>query len=312
VKRNGHTIILAFAFALLACSKDGGDTAALEPVTPSPEIRAQYDAAVDRVLDDRFTAGGFVVSRVNDGSVEHTGDSLIWTGMLFGSLPCDRAPKIGEGLRAMITELDGGLYRHPTLPDEISQDGALGLYWGVAHHITRCPDQVPVWAATLAPHKALGNFELNRNSTAQIFPEFTYARDRLFAAVGIGEAPDSRRLATLAAEGTAAALDAKLRKRACFRVHLALLAMETAERLGDQVPGEARNRFCQAIDGMGMTTADHFCGRRGLAEWAAAFQPNVWEFAHQRCPGWESPDGRENLETPGVDLLVALTKAHGL
>jgi hypothetical protein len=305
---------LAFFFLLGAlgygCARD--DTKTSEPLAPSPEIVAKYNEAVDRVLDERFTPLGWVVSRQSDGSAEHLGDSLIWTGMLLGTLPCERAAKVSAALRKMIGDERGGLYRYPTLPDDVSQDGALGFYWGLARHLKRCPAEKEAWLKPMRLHQSLGAFELNRDSTAQLLPEFNYAQDITFSSLGLGDQPSSFRLSTLATEGKIAALDAKLRERACFRVHITLLAMDTAEVLGDSVPQTARDEFCATTKGMELPSVDHFCGRGDeLLKFIDAFKEDEWEMRLQRCPAWESPDG-DGSATPGVDLLVALTLAYGL
>ena len=64
--------------------------------------------------------------------------------------------------------------------------------------------------------------------------------------------------------------------------------------------------FCGFVVKAKMPLLEQFCGRSGLKDWVLGFQPNVWEYAHQRSPVWERPDGRLGLEMPGLDYLVAL------
>lgn len=301
---------LYIALQLAGCAHDKADPKQ-DPAEAPPEVLAAFQETADRLLTDTFTPGGWVLSRRGDAE-EHHGDSLIWTGMALGVLPCDKAPKVETALLAMLEAADGGLYRHPTKPDDVSQDGALGFYWGVAHYLTRCPDRLDAWREPLARHAALGDFQLNRNSTAQIYPEYDLARDSLFYFAGVGPQPDSGRLDTLGKEVAGSAFLVKLANRTgqdadgCFRVHIGLLALETVAVLGQELGGETRGRLCEEATGIGLETMDAYCGKWGpLMAYLDAFQYDQWEMAFQRCD-WESPDGGGNLKTPAIDRLVGL------
>ncbi len=296
-------------FALAGCAHEKAQPR--ESALESADAQATYQETAGRILAD-FTPDGWLISKYDDGTLEHTGDSLIFTGMLLGVLSCEDVPKIEGALIGMINTLEGGFWRHPTKPDDVSQDGALGVYWGVSHMLTRCPERMVNWSEPLKKHMALGDYQLNRNSMAQIFPEYDYARDYLFYIAAGGPKPDSGRLDRLGKEVAGSAFLAKTANQtgigsdACFRVHIGLLAIETAEIFGGRLQDGTRDLLCEEAKGMGLSTLDAYCGRwEGVNELLDTWQYDEWEYQPQRCE-WESADGRAGLHTPGLGRLVGL------
>jgi hypothetical protein len=283
------------------------------PVDPPQDVVDAWHAAGSRLLQG-FLDAGFVVSR--DGAAPiHQGDSLIFTGIALSALPCSDGAPLDAALQQMVKDLRGGLYRHPSLASEISLDGALGFYLGVAHRVKRCAE-ADTWRPLLATHKDAAPF-LNRASGVQLQEPFTYVRDKLLAAVDLGDEPDPRRLAAL--EKAAIALGeaphlariAKTGSDACFRPHLGLLAFQAVEALGGQISASGRDSFCAVTAQYDLPTIDQWCGRDGLAQFTSSYQPNQWQYRHQRCPAWEAPDGNGKAH-PGVDFLRGLADQYRL
>lgn len=63
--------------------------------------------------------------------------------------------------------------------------------------------------------------------------------------------------------------------------------------------------FCDAAKGARIADLEHWCGREGLGEFIQAFKFDEWEYRFQRAT-WETPDGKHNLYTPGLDLIRAI------
>ena len=298
------------ALALAGCDKP----AALEPIDPEPGEVAAYLETTERLFDLKLIDdAGFIVSRWQDGRPEHEGDSLLWTGIALAALPCERTGKLVAGLTRMVYDLGGGLYRHPSLPRSVSLDGAMGFYFGVADHIQRC-GSAATWRRPLELIAAFSEDTglINRASTAKLLPEFTLPRDLVLSLVGARRAPWPGRMLTLEAEAVTWAQAAKSARYSCFRVHIGWLALAAAERAGMAPSAPGREMFCRVTDGLELPLIDHWCRRYGLDGYLATFRFNTWEYRHQRCPAWESPDGKPGLITPAIDRLIALRTVYDL
>jgi hypothetical protein len=302
--------ILAMAIGLVACHPK--DTQP-EPEQPGMSDVQLYDEAVQRL--DRFIDRGFVVSLKADGTAEHQGDSLIWTGMALGSLPCGLGTKVAFGIRRMAAILQGGMWRHPDLVDDVSMDGALGVYWGLARRIKRC-GEADFWKGMIEEHVRYLDthdvLKLNPNSTASLVPGFDYLPRLLAHEADVGGEPSKDMLRSMQLSTIAWTVATKSQKAAAYRIHLSMIALQTVEELSVKLDPLLRSAFCSASKDTDMPTVDHFCGRGDLGGWISGFEYNAWEMRHQRAGAWETPDGKPGLETPAVDLLVALTTAYNL
>ncbi len=208
----------------------------------------------------------------------------------------------------MLEETGGKIYRHPTIKDQASMDGALGLYYGIARRVARCGDS---WSAPLQASPDFWKNPLNSPSGANLPAEFTYVRDLLGFKMGALPEPKPVRKGLLEAQIAAWAAGVSGSQAACYRVHLGLLGLQTIEALGGSVSDNGRNAFCSVTKGMGLRTVDLWCGRTDLRDWITNFEYDKWEFSHQRCNAWETPDGN-GLITPGLDLIVAIRAAYQL
>ena len=274
--------LLALVLCLFACTP----SKPVEPEEPSIAVSQLYEDAGQRLTS--FYDRGWVVSRWTDGTLEHQGDSLIWTAMALGAAPCAGGQVEALAIRRMLSALGGGIWRHPDLSEDASlEERAIAM--------RNCV------------------LKLNPDSKASLTPSFDYLpRVLLWESGGDVHEPDAHLLHEIQVMALGWATAVKASHAAAFRVHLAMLALDTAEMVGRKLDPTLRAGFCEAAKGMDMPTVDNFCGRDGLRSWIGAFEFNAWEYRHQRAAAWETPDGKDGLETPGVDLLVALSTAYSL
>jgi len=299
--RNGHAIILALA-AILAC-ESAPERA--EPQAPAdPQVKA-FEHASERLVG-MLDSHGFLVSWWEGGTPAHEGDSLLWSSMAMGVLPCEKAEGVEAALLKMVQDLGGGLHRHPSLPAAVSLDGALGFWWGVAHRVARCPEAKALWVEAFGEHVAFtAARRLNPSSDVEFIAPFLAVRNAVGSMLGLTEAPSASEIDGLAKLLAGWAFTVKTQHAAAYRIHLGLLSLQAVEASGVSVPSSGRDAYCAATEGVDMPTVDDWCGRGDLAAWAAAFQFDAWEYRFQRAK-WESPDGKPGLHTPGLDYIVAM------
>lgn len=239
----------------------------------------------------------WIVSRDSGNNVISEGDSLIWSGVFWGSMPCDFESPL------LYAFADGSLYRFPTLKDKISMDGVLGFYFAIAANIARCGATEKLQSA-FRPHYEFtlkNRGKLNEHASERLELEFTYLRDLIAYHLGLrGSMPTNRdEFETMLVLWTHAVM---VKRAACYRIHLSWLALHSAELLGGMTK-KAKNDFCFASDGSDLPVIDHWCKRGNLQQWLEQFTLNIWEYRHQRCPAWENPDAH-GYERPGLDFLI--------
>ena len=307
--------VVALCSTLAACGHADDKP---DPVPPVDADRARWRASVDRLLS-HFVEGGQVVSRDVDGSGANLGDSLIWTGTALGVLGCDEGAGIARALIERLTAGGGVIERYDPLPttyrggNEVSLDGEIGLWLGFAARARRCPAEVPelarVWSLRRGAIAAAGG-RLHPNVDVRVPVGLTAARDAVAAALGAGAGPSGAELEAFGVVVAGWARGVTASQAACFRINLAWTAARAIEEAGRSVPPGWRDAFCAATARADLPTVDHWCGRGGLDAYLEGYRPDVWEYRHQRCGGWETPDARE-LATPGLDELMALREKHG-
>lgn len=306
---------LAIALLIVSCATSKGERKN-EKRNPSDDIQATYSAAVDRLKKD-FIEDGWIVSRRDDGSTEHEGDSLIWTGIAMAALSCNDGQIFADRMRQMIEENNGALVRYEPLGEyaggrEISFDGATGLYYGLFQRFKRCEQDLQDWKPTWQKHLSFlkeNNYRLHPNSNATVAPQFNSIRDYISYQLGIfAEPPSSWRYRTL--EGMAMTWSSAVveSKQPCFRVHLAWLYMSFLDD-ADVMLESAYDGFCYATENAQMPVIDHWCGRFDITKWVEGFEFNRWEYENQRCASYEKPDGK-GLQTPGLDLIFNIAFAY--
>jgi len=273
-------------------------------------VSARYTEALDR-LEAGFLDRGWVISRERDGTPTHTGDSLIWSGMLLAAVPCDRGVKTEAALIEMITDLGGALVRYIPTVGKVrgaSLDGALGLYRGIAHRI-KCPGKADLWREAVRLHSEYVRTKRDLHPTgATVPPGFTYVLERLARELGAGGSPDSDDLGLLRPALAVWAKSTVDMRKPCYRVHLGLLVHQALDDLGVSPQHE---HFCIAAKGGGMPLVDHFCGQpEPLLTWIEKFEYDRAEYFLQRC-SFES-EHTDGVLTPGLDLIVAIRTAYAL
>lgn len=277
-----------------------------------------YNGAVERLLS-RHIENGWVVSRAPDGSPAHVGEGLIWTGLLLAALPCDLGDTVEAHLIDAIERHDGALVRYEPLGEyeggrEVSADGALGLYRGIAHRTEVCGTG-SAWTNALRLHQGYikahgGRLNANAEANLGVFADVL----RLVASRVPGSSdggPSDQSLRSILQAVTAWSAGVTATKAACFRIHLGWLALRTLETSGYSVSDGDRQRLCFATAKTDIPVLDHWCGRGDLKGWIEDFEFNRFEYAFQRCPRWEDPDG-DGDETPGLDYLIGIKEAYEL
>lgn len=290
--------LLLVCAVFLSCGKPA--PSAIEPVDPPADVEQKFWEAVKR-FDDIVEDEGWTVSRDSAGAPQDVGDSLIFSGVAMHALPCEHPSPLFRAFP------DGELYRHPSLRGEpASLDGALGYMFGVAAKITRC-GQSAVWQ-----EPAGKVVEWLSDAGDSLLPkEFGYVKDALAHFLGRRGSPSPDRKAFLEAEVASWAQATVSSKSACYRVHLGWLTLRTLEMLDDGPSDAGKNAFCAAASGAEIPVIENWCGRKNLLEWLNSYQSDVWAYRHQRCAGWEQPDGH-GWRQPGVDYLLGLREAFKL
>lgn len=296
-----------------ACFKPSG--------LPGSQDLSQFDGRYRELssrLLSQFLENGYVVSRDSRGKAMHQGDSLIWSGIAMASLSCADAPRIMDSVLRSIERHDGRILRIDPLPsnyqgNETSRDAETGALFGFTTLSLRCPQYRTQLARAWERHHNFverhGRLHEGNNPNFYINPSFQFVWD-LVSHHFLGTArPSSESLHMFEAGVTLSSTNIRSRKEACYPNHLSTLLMVTAARLGMPVNHLTRREFCHQTRGLGLPLTDWYCERGDAREFLAGYQLNQWEYRHQRCTGWESPDVDPGDTSPGVDYLVFKTMA---
>lgn len=282
-----------------------------ETATPSEQIVGLYNSTVLR-LKNFMEPDGWVVSRTERGDPEHIGDSLIATGIAMASLPCAEGTALEDAVISAIDAYGGALIRHPQRNNSASMDGAWGMYYGAAYRVKNC-GTIDKWKPALKAH-----LDFVKNNNGKVNPgglsideNMAYLSDLIGYRFGISAKPSEEQRSQFESYLVAWSYGVIQAHAACFRVHLAWLALETMKLLEKEPSDTTRNAFCSVTKEADMPTVDHYCGRKSLSSFVEKFEFNRWEYRHSRCGGWETPDGKTNT-SPAVDLLLALRLGYGL
>lgn len=307
---------IVVVLALVACGRAEDPP---EEIPAEEAAKARYASAVSRMLVN-FTELGQVVSRdAETWEPKHLGDSALWSWTAIGVLGCGEGYQTMQLAAARLRAKDGYLLRYLPLPaeyeggNETSLDPEIGYWFGTASRWRRCPDDRAGLAEAWVLHEQAidrAGGHLHPNVAASVPVGLDAVRDAVGAAMGLGAAPDGSRIEFLGAELAAWVKATLIARQPCYRLNLAWTAIRALEEAGGAMTAGGRNAFCAMTAGAGIATVDHWCGRGGLQEFVDGFEPNAWEVKHQRCPAWEAPDGG-GLETPGLDLIVAMRELHG-
>jgi len=265
-----------------------------------------------RLLED-FLQKGYVVSRHKDGSAEHEGDSLLWSSIAMGILPCGSGAPIANAIRDSMDRHDGRLIRIDPLPasykgNETSRDQVTGALLGFVLRYERCPAERNALRAAWAKHhrfveKHDGRLHEGGNPNFYMNPAMKFLWDLVSWKLGSGSEPGSVAKAAFESGVMISSTATDFQESACYPVHLSTLMMITSARLGRPVTHLTRREFCHQTRGMGLPLTEWFCDRGTPETFLASFELDQYEYRHQRCD-WESADGSPNKRTPALDFLI--------
>lgn len=288
------------------------DPSELPGPRPLPGFSAR-EAELRARLVGKFLDRGYVVSREADGSPEHQGDSLLWSSLAMGILPCDQGAETTRAIIDSVNRNDGRLVRIDPLPgsyagNETSRDQVTGALLGFVLRDQRCPqDREALRSAWRRHHDFVirhdGRLHEGGNPNFYMNPAMRFLWDLVSTHFGAGEEPGSVAKAAFESGVIISSTATDLQESACYPVHLSTLMMITAARLGRPVSHLTRREFCHQTRGMELPLTEWFCDRGSPESYLASFEPNQWEYRHQRCK-WESPDGSPGKETPALDFLM--------
>jgi len=300
------------AITILSCQKpkEKDPEKYLLPPSNVSEYEGKYKEIKERLFD-RFLSDGYVISRLND-TPYHLGDSLLWTGILLASLDCEEVEKSFNGLTRSLDEHDGFFVRFLPLPAEyvggreVSWDGEVGAMFGWASLWRRCPSFHSQLREYWEKHKnSVENAnELYPDTDARLVSGFRVPFDSISNKLGFNSNVSNIRMATL---GFIMDRWTKLivaTKASCYRIHLMTITALTQDLIDRPIPSLWKNRFCNNTNGLGLELTDLYCNRSNFKEFFEEFEYNRWEYKHQRCRQWETPDSKEGLETPAIDYLI--------
>lgn len=295
-KLQAEVIIVLATSVLLGC---GG--AKKDPPGPTMSVEDKvYETESVRLKG--FTHQGFVVT-LHGTTPTNLQNSLLFTSIAEAALTCEDGLYLTAAEQTMLTSTGGSLYHHPSIPNQMDFDDAIGFYRGASERMRHCgPSEVTAWLPGLKLHQSIIP-TINTAGGVKLDYPFTWIPSAVFNQAGIGPAPsDSEQADMEAAVATWAAVDVAA-KAACYRLHLGLQVLQTIEATGHKVSANGRNAFCDVTNGTGIPTLDRWCGRGDLKGWVDGFQDNVWQYRHQRCAAWEKPDGNGDQQ-PSVDALI--------
>lgn len=277
------------------------------------EFDRAYGQMTSRLLSG-FLEGGYVVSRDRRQEPMHQGDSLLWTTLAMASLPCAQASPILEALTRSIERHDGRILRFEPLPDsyrgnETSRDAEVGALYGFATLSQRCPQYRDSLARAWGRHREFveshdGRLHEGSNPNFYMNPGLKFVWDLVSHHLLGSARPSSESLHFFEAAVTLSSTTIRNQKSACYPNHLSTLLLTTAAKLDMPVNHLTRREFCHQTRDLDLPLTEWYCERGEGRAFLANYQVNQWEYRHQRCPSWESPDVDAGDSSPGVDYLV--------
>ncbi len=272
-------------------------------------------------LTSRFLENGYVVSRDDRGNSEHEGDSLIWTGLALAVLPCDVGQPIENAVIRSVRSHDGAFVRIEPLPssmegNETSRDAETGAMFGFTMRALRCPASRPALQSAWDLHHDFVTSHGDKlyqgsNLNFQMNPGFRFIWDLTSNGMGVGSKPSKLSLAAFEAAMIISSKSIRSQKSACYPTHLSTLMAIVATKLGMPINELTKREFCHDTRGVGLPLTDWYCGADNAKDYLGSYQRNQYEYRHQRCSDWESPDVDPGHETPGLDFLMMKSLAGG-
>ncbi len=281
---------------------------------PSPVSHAGHNGKFKQVasrLVDEFQEGGYVVSRKADGSLEHRGDSALWTAIAMSALSCDQGQVFEDALVSSVLRQGGRYIRFEPLPEsykvnETSRDMETGAIFGFAMRARKCPESRAALKRAWKEHRSFVKHEGKLHEGSNLNFIMTPGMDFIWDLVGhefdLNARPGKASMATFESAIILNATTIAKRKSACYPIHLNTLMLITSARLGLPVTELTKREFCNQTRGMHLPLTEWYCGR-AYQSFFSEFKYNEYEYRHQRCP-YEGKDGGGGDQTPGVDFLI--------
>ncbi len=307
-------LIILGALALFSCGAAKKKEVAARPFMPAAEIFSfEIDATKSMLLErlKGFQEAGQIVSRRKDGSADSIGDSLFFSGLAIGTVPCGSEEKYLTALEHKLN-LAGTFYRFDPLPENhkrypVSYDGVVAVMYGLAKKWRDCPALHDRIRGIVAPFRDYvsqhGVFYAGAEVPAAYEYGLDYMPELLAHRLGLVAEPHQDRK-TKAEVAVVAWVTGTIAKKApCYRIHLATLNFLGMHYLGKDPSDNAKTLYCGATKDFGFQLADYICGRMTASAYLDAWQLNKWEYEIQRCAAYERVDGFEK-EHPGLDFLL--------
>ncbi len=293
---------------------------------PASEDLSRFSATTtsyESRLAATFVKNGYVVSLAADGSIDHVGDSVLWSSIAMAILPCDQGDAMERAVTQSMTARSGAVVRFEPLPasyanNVTSRDMETGAMFGFAVRAARCAGSRPALASAWGLHLGFiaksGGHELFpiTSPTTQthyvISPGLGFLQDAVGDELGVASAPGGISKATF--ESSLVATVEGIRadsSAACYPAHLSTLQAVAAEYAGRPIKRRVYDDLCDATRSMDLPLTDWYCRRRDAASYLASYVPNQYEYRHQRCGSRESPDMNAGEQSPGLDYLIMRT-----
>ncbi len=289
---------------IFSCGKKAGDVGGSS--SPTDQLFNFIESALVKEFISEAASMVMALDEDDDDADADLGDSLLFTGTALGVVSCKVADRFLTGLERMQDVNAGYLVRFNPLPPEyvtnpVSRDGVIGVLFGLSRAEKRCPDlQARIQTIKTRWKAAIGSSPfLHPKSTAVITPSLKFFMD-----VSYGSQMSTPEYTVFMASIFTTAESIKLKKSACYPIHLQTLEFLTLEVHGKSLQDTDKKHWCSITDGMGLMLTDWYCGRNSekTKSWLKSPENSQHVYMHQRCV-WESPD-IGSLRSPRVDYLV--------
>jgi len=296
-----------------------------ETTLPEPMDVSMHSAQAgfieDRLFAD-FLLNNYVISKENNQQI-HLGDSILWTMLAASSLPCERAKPLLSAVANSVIMNKGLVLRIEPLPphlesDPTSRDMEIGFAFGMTVLFRNCPEYRPLIRQTWGLHADYVFSQSNSlskdgpRSKTDITPTIRYLLTEVSHYILEDfERPSVFDQFLLDTSTNLAALGRAIsRKESCYPIHLTTLTFLTLDTMGSPLGETNKILFCKSTKGLGLSLTDWYCKRPDALQFLEHFKLNQFEYRHQRCD-FEGPDGQGDLESPGVDFLIAYAAFGG-
>ena len=305
-------VLVCLGLFITCCSKRSGDKGPAPFVYPDIESIDEFGTEAKAFQDQlisKHLEGGYVVSRLPDGTPEHWGDSLLFSGLALAVLSCEKGEPILSAILNSIEKRGGQLVRFEPTPKTrsfgiTSRDMETGAMFGLVSRAKRCPKDFDRIAAGWRRHDA---FVKANGYFLEDSPEDLLTPGMMFIFELVSQhflgAPEPKGFAVFNTAIYVTTLSTVVLRKACYPLHLEVLELWLAKALGKEAKAETMHAFCRYTDGADVPLIDWLCSRKDASLFFKNFKKNEWHYRHQRCGVWEKPDGGES-DNPSLDFLL--------